>query len=103
MKEITNTYWCDKCRKKFEQDIFEEHKCPNCNSNQDNIHMVLKDTNNNKDLIVVTEDNFQSVLPKNLIYFYHQLRGHSMTFSDLEIANYSLSRNAIGSNGKWYK
>ena len=65
--------------------------------------MLFRDEDDNLDFVVVTKENYKNILPKELFYFYNELNKMSMTFSELNIVNYSISKNAIFVNGKWYK
>ena len=105
MNAVTTTYWCDNCNSVFELDMLsDKDNCPKCFSSEKHIHQVLKDKKGVKDIVVITEDNYKYTLPSKLIYFYNQLLGHTMTFSELKICSYSLSRNALSvDEKKWYK
>jgi len=105
VEKITSTFWCDKCRTVSEIDVINgDDACPVCDSELEHMHRVSTNVDGVKDVIVVTKDNYKNVLPPNLIYFYKQLLGHTMTYSCLDIADFSLSRNALSvDNKKWYK
>ena len=103
MEEIYNKYWCDKCRCVYDQNILDEYACPNCGvEHNKSLHMVLKGEDNQEDIIVVTQDNYKNVLPKDLIYFYNQAIGQRKGI--VKVISFSLSRNAISlDEKKFYK
>lgn len=97
LDEIKHSWYCSTCKKNLELTLTEEDNdgtnCPECHSD---LHMVFPTTNPEyAPMILVKEENFKSVLPEKLWYYFNMYKSQKKPTISTFIIEYSISQNAI--------